>query len=83
MHILAQWLFEQLKDGGKLVSITGVDGFAGNNQRLQAVDDLLACLDDSDTAAPSEIQKAPDKPVEKNSNGKSKGTVKKKHTPTR
>ena len=41
MHILAQWLFEQLKDGGKLVSITGVDGFAGNNQRLQAVDDLL------------------------------------------
>lgn len=49
----------------------------------QAVDDLLACLDDSDTAAPSEIQKAPDKPVEKNSNGKSKGTVKKKHTPTR
>ena len=49
----------------------------------QAVDDLLACLDDSDTAAPSEIQKSPDKPVEKNSNGKSKGTVKKKHTPTR
>lgn len=49
----------------------------------QAVDDLLACLDDSDTAAPSEIQKSPDKPVEKNSNGKSKSTVKKKHAPTR
>lgn len=42
----------------------------------QAVDDLLACLDDSDTAAPSEIQKSPDKPVEKNSNGKSKSAVK-------
>ena len=49
----------------------------------QAVDDLLACLDDSDTAAPSEIQKSPDKPVEKNSNGKSKSAVKKKHAPTR
>ena len=49
----------------------------------QAVDDLLACLDDTDTAVPSEIQKVPDKPVEKNSNGKSKSTVKKKHAPTR
>ena len=42
LHILTQWLAEQLPDGGKLVYISGVDGFSGNEQRNQAVADVLA-----------------------------------------
>lgn len=42
LHILTQWLAEQLPEGGDLVYISGVDGFSGNEQRNQAVADVLA-----------------------------------------
>lgn len=41
-HILTEWLAEELEGTGNIVEITGVDGFDGNTQRLQAVDDVLA-----------------------------------------
>ena len=42
LHILTQWLAEQLPEGGDLVYISGIDGFSGNEQRNQAIQDVLA-----------------------------------------
>lgn len=49
----------------------------------QTVDDLLACLDDTDTASSPEMQKGPDKPPEKSRKEQNKFAAKRKRIPTR
>lgn len=51
LHILTNWLAEQLPNGGKLVYISGIDGFAGNEQRNQAIRDVLANYPDIEIIA--------------------------------